>query len=178
MIDRRQVAQLITGRVVAVSGYTCDVDPDDGGPTLYDVRLKVALNDAQTGVYSIPRIGSGVMVGLIDANLNKAVVLDVETIERHIILIDGDGKMELLPGGQVHLNGDQYGGLVKADELRNELQKVTTFLTTLRQAIAAAPVSPGDGGSAFKSSLTGAISALQLPTYAQIESTSTKHGGL
>lgn len=178
LIDKRQVAQLITGTVVKVSGHACDVDPDDGGPTLFDVRLKVALNSVQTGFYAIPKNGSRVVLGVIDGDGNKMVVLGVETPEKLIAIADGDASVELLPGGIVKVNGDSYGGLVKVQELRSELQKVTTFLTTIRQAIAAAPVAPNDGGASFKASVSTALSSLQLPTYQQIESTKVKHGGV
>lgn len=178
LIDRRQVAQLLTGKVTAVNGYACDVDPDDGGPTLYDVRLKVALNNVQTGVYGLPKAGSRVLVGLLDGDENKAVALAAETIEKYVLHVDGGAKVELKPSGALELNGSSYGGLVKVQELRAELEKVSTFLNGIRQAVNTAAVATDNSGATFKSNLIAAMAPLQLPNYSNIESNKTKHGGV
>jgi hypothetical protein len=175
---RMQRVPVITGTVQEVNGYLCDVLPSDGGAVLFDVRLKVASNNSELGCYAIPRVGSRVRLVMLDGQDNAWAVTDVETIDRFVLHVHGGATVEVGPNGALALNGEQYGGLVKVQELRQELAKVTTFLSTIRTAIAAAPVTPGDGGGAFKASVSGMLGGLQLPTYTTIESTRTKHGGV
>lgn len=171
---------VLTGTVKAVDmqKHTCDVTPDDGGPTLYDVRLKVRQSADDKGAFSVPKVGSPVTVAIIGGNVNNLVVLAVEDIKEHIIRCDGDAEVRVKPNGMVTLNGEQYGGLVKVQELRSELAKVNLFLTTLRTAIQSAPVVANDGGASFKAAVAAAIASLQLPNYNGIESNKTKHGGV
>ncbi|HRF82634.1 MAG TPA: hypothetical protein PL070_21415, partial [Flavobacteriales bacterium] len=105
-------------------------------------------------------------------------VVAVEDIKEWVLIANGGAELRVKQGGNIAINGEQYGGLIKVQELRTELTKVNTFLTTLRSAIQSAPVAPGDGGAAFKSALISALSALQVPTYTNIESSKTKHGGV
>lgn len=176
-----QHVPMFTGKVAEVhtSKWTCDVDPSDGGARHFDVRLKVAVNEQDKGAYSVPKVGSLVLVGMLDGQDNALFVIAVETIEEHVIHVDGGGEVRVKPNGVITLNGEQYGGLVKVQELRNDvLLRVNTWLTGIRNAIASGTITPGDGGAAFKISLIGALQSLQLPDYSNIESTKTKHGSL
>jgi phage gp45-like len=178
LMDRRTVPSAMTGKVVAVNGTLCDVEPNDGGAVYFDVRLRVSVNDDEAGAYAVPMVGSQVVMLQLGASANSMCVVAVEDIKEWIVKANGGAELRLKPGGAISINGDQYGGLVKVQELRTDLTKVNTFLTTLREAIQSAPVAPGDGGAAFKAALMSAIAALQVPTYTNIESTKTKHGGV
>lgn len=167
-----------TVRSVDEAMLTCDVDPADGGPTLYDVRLKVSRGAQEVGCFSIPKVGSKVLVLVLDGNLNNSAVVQVEDIKEHLVRVNGGAELRIKPNGVVIVNGEQFGGLVKVQELRSELSKVNAFLATLRQAISAAPITPGDGGAAFKIAVNAAIASQQLPTYTDIENTKVKHGGV
>lgn len=177
MVDRRQRPEVVTGTVSRVNGLLCDVLPSDGGAELLDVRLKPSSSAGEAGCYAVPRQGSTVTVAMLQGNTNVWAVLQVQDIARWVVRVHGGARVEVLPNGMVELNGAQYGGLVRVNELRLELQKVTTWLSAIRQAIAAAPVSPGDGGAAFKASVSLSLSSLQLPDYSGIESQKVKHGG-
>ncbi|HRF82635.1 MAG TPA: hypothetical protein PL070_21420, partial [Flavobacteriales bacterium] len=52
----------ITGKVVAVNGKLCDVEPNDGGAVYFDVRLRVSVNDDEAGAYAVPMDGSQVIM--------------------------------------------------------------------------------------------------------------------
>lgn len=166
---------LMTGKVVAVDADTCDVAPSDGGPTLYSVRLKPAMGTQEAGTITWPKVGSTCVVAELDGNANKYILVNCEQVDRVLVKLQGGATVEVRNNGTVELNGAQYGGLVKVQELRQELAKVNTFLTTLRSAISAAP---GGGDVApFKGALSAALAPLQVPTYQTIESQKTKHGG-
>lgn len=178
LMDRRIPVVVFNGVVKSVSGFTCDVEPIDGGPVYYSVRLRVSQNDSDTGVYQIPNQGSDCVVARLGANENNLYLISAEDVKEYVIKVAGGAEIRVGQNGITSINGEQYGGLVVAQELRTELAKVNTYLTTLRSAIQAAPVSPGDGGAAFKASLASALSSMQIPTYTNIESTKTKHGSL
>ena len=54
----------------------------------------------------------------------------------------------------VSLRGDEYGGLIKIEELKKELEIVTDRLDTLYDALKNGLTVPNDGGAAYKSSVT------------------------
>jgi hypothetical protein len=178
LVKRQQTVPVISGTVTAVNGMLCDVQPSDGGAVIFDVRMKVASNEGDAGCYAVPMVGSRVLLVMLEGNVNAWALLQVETIDRWVLKLDTGAELVASQGGEVAINGDQYGGLVKVNELRTELQKVNTFLTALRTAISSAIPVPNDGGAALKIAITNAIAGQQLPTYSGIESTRTKHGGL
>lgn len=180
MMRSELVDAAIAGTVKAVdaSAFTCDVEPVDGGPVLYDVRLKVSRGGQEVGVFSIPQVGSKVVVLVLAGNVNNCAVVSAEDVKEHVVRVNGGAEIRVKPNGTITLNGDQFGGLVKVQELRSELAKVNAFLATLRSAINAAPVVSGDGGAAFKGALSAAIGGLQLPSYNGIENTKVKHAGV
>jgi hypothetical protein len=71
--------------------------------------------------------------------------------------------------------GDSTGteSMVKGLTFLPEIVKNQVFLTTLKTAIQAAPVTPQDGGATFKAALVASISALQIGDFSNI--LSTKH---
>lgn len=178
LADKRMKVAAMSGTVQAVDGYLCDVRPSDGGAVFHDVRLKVAATDDDGGTYAIPNVGSKVLMAMLDNNQNSMVVVQVEDVKEYVVKVRGGAELRVLPNGAVSINGEAYGGLVKVQELRTELGKVNTYLEALRTAIQTCIISPGDGGAALKTAMAGAISGTQLPTYTNIESTKTKHGGL
>lgn len=180
LVRKELVHAALTGTVKAVdeSQYTCDVEPSDGGALLYDVRLKVSRSGQDFGAFSIPKVGSKVLVVVLDGNTNNMAVAQVEDIKEHVVRVNGGAELRVKPSGTVTINGDAHGGLVKVNSLKSDLALVNTFLNTLRTAIQSAPVVANDGGASFKAALSAAIAALQLPTYNAIENTKVKHGGV
>lgn len=177
MVRKQLAPEVITGKVVAVFGTdTCDVEPSDGGAVLYDVRLRVSQNSADSGAFSVPKKGSQVVCVQLAMNANNWAVIAVEDIEEHIVKVNGNAELRVKPNGNITINGDQYGGLVKVQELRTELDKVTSFLNTLRNAINSAGAGPD--AAPFKAALSAALGPLPLPSYTNIESDKTKHGSL
>lgn len=167
---------LLTGKVVAVDGDTCDVDPSDGGPTLYSVRVKTAVGTSEVGTIVWPKVGSTCIVAELDGDANKYILVSCEQVDRVLVKLEGGATVEVKNDGTLELNGAQYGGLVKVEELRQGLSKVNAFLNGLRQALTSSPTLVEDGGATYKNAISLAISALQMPDWSQIESQKTKHG--
>lgn len=153
LADKGNRVYSITGKVVEVNGKTCDVDPDNGDATLFDVRLQSEENP--NGILITPKVGSSVIVTMISKEAGYiGMFSEVDSIS-----LMGEGN-----------------SMIKTDELITQLAKVNMFLTGLKNAISAAPVVAGDGGASFKSSLITALSSLEFPNYSNIKNDKVKHG--
>lgn len=83
---------LTTGRVISVSKETCDVEPSDGSPTYFEVRLRAVIDNKEDGFVIAPRVNSEVVIGLIDKD--NAILLSVAEPESVSISI-GKNKIEI-----------------------------------------------------------------------------------
>lgn len=103
-VDRRMPRTIQSGTVTAVDANTrtCTVDPGDGRLAWQDVRLQ-SVGSLGEGFFIKPKVGSSVLVALIDND--KANLCVVHTAE-----VD-----------KIELNGNQYKGLVKVDDLVDKL---------------------------------------------------------
>lgn len=159
-VQEQAVIPAKVGTVVAVdtSKLLIDVDPLDGGPTMFNVRLVVSESGPKTsGVVTLPKNGSEVIIGQMQAGtwfLIKAAVVD-----------------------NIWLNGDAMGGLVDWPKAKQELEKMTLRIDAIINAIKASPVTPSDGGATFKAALITALDALQVKeSFKNLENKTVKHG--
>lgn len=88
---------------------------------------------------------------------------------------DGNGYEVKLNDGTLTLNGDQFGGLIKVNELTTQIDKNTAILQAIQTAITSwTPVS-NDGGAAFKAVLA-AVPSMQRANLSNIKNDKIKHG--
>ena len=82
----------ITGKVVEVNEgeRTCDVEPADGSPVLYDVFLQ-SMPDVDGGGVFLPSVDSVVVVGMLDDNVG--VVVQQSGFDKMIVKV---GEQELV----------------------------------------------------------------------------------
>ncbi|MBS1944772.1 MAG: hypothetical protein JST98_06110 [Bacteroidetes bacterium] len=175
-VQGMQRPPLLTGKVIAVEADTCDVDPSDGGPTIYMVRLKPAIGTAQVGAITYPKVGSPCVIAELDGDANKYILVNCEQVDRLLVKLQGGATVEVKNDGTLELNGAQYGGLVKVQQLRQELAKVNAILQAVQQAFSSWMPANGDSGVAALKAASNAFTALQRPDYNTIESQKTKHG--
>lgn len=154
----KQLAQTDTaacikiGKVVAVDEYarTVDVEPLDDDAPMQDVRLQGNVKSA-FGVVSMPKIGSWVVVGLMDNVCG--VVLMTDEIDWHEVTV-GDMCLRVTEDCIV-MNGGELGGMVRVEDLVSRLNAIENDINALKAAIGGwTPISM-DGGSALK----GAVSS-------------------
>ena len=135
---------------------TCDVDPIDGSATIFGVRLQADINGSD-GFLIVPVKGSHVIVNFL--NKNAAFVALTYDID------------------YVHLRGDNFGGLIKINELKKQLAKNTAridwILNLLKSQILGVTMQPQ---SSWPGTITPQIEALQKEDYKDIENTKVKHG--
>ena len=122
--------------------------------TYPDVRLKSAIKSGDD-VIVYPAIDSTVLVVCIGDKENDLLVIsysEVEEIEGKIgditFLANADG---------IELNGDDFGGLVKAPELKTQVDKNTAILDSMLQVFQVVINEPGMGSpSALQAALKAA----------------------
>lgn len=147
-------SSLLVGIVTAVDkdARTVDVEPINEDAPVLGVNLQ-ANQEAKVGVVQFPRVGSFVAVAMLTGYAAGVVVLteDIESVEVVIsdstsrLTIDEDGarlyvdkntSAELSKDGIV-LNGGDLGGLVKIQEIKDNLDTLKKYCEALKSATSA-----------------------------------------
>lgn len=158
------------------SKYTCDVQAVDDSPIHHDVRYKTTINDSDKGVIIHPAKGSFVICSILDNDENSVIISKVTEFDE-LEVTTADGFKVHLKGDEMKINGDQFGGLVKAPELKTQVDKNTQILDTFKQLLQTPINEPGLGApSAFQAALNSALAALQTADLSNIENEKIKHG--
>ena len=170
--------QAFAGKVIAVNvdNYTCDVEPADGGSVFRSVRLKASIDNDDNGIVTIPEVDSYVLVSTIGNNKNYAYVSIFSKVKSYLIKCSNGVKIEIKDNGEVHLNGDGLGGLVKVAELKTQLDKNTQLLEAIQNVFNSWTPVPNDGGAALKAASTS-FTTMPTANLSNIENEKVKHGG-
>lgn len=154
---RKEIAAMTPPTVVWA---TCkSVNANEG--TMTAERDDVDYLDVLIGLngnQSIPKVDSKVLLGIIEGKRPVTLLLMCDTEE-------------------LHLNGKNHGGLVKADTVAERLNTLEQDLNTLKLVLSTwVPVSQ-DGGAALKAA-AGAWYGQQLTTTTsqQLQNSKVKHG--
>ena len=143
-------------KTVNTKDRTCDVDPIDGSATIFGVRLQADINGSD-GFLIVPVKGSHVIVNFL--NKNAAFVALTYKID------------------YVNLRGDNYGGLIKIEELTSRLNAIEKDVNTLKTTFKSWVVNPNDGGLALKTASAAWYgNNITLTKKQDIENTKVKHG--
>lgn len=149
--------QVSIGKVVSMNSTerTCTVQREHL-PTLYDVQLQpiIGLNN---GFCIFPKIGSYVLVGIIENQINHAFIISYSEVE------------------EIHLGGFQHHGIVKIQPLKDNLQKLNQNIEILKNAtygIAAALDTLIPGTSAI---FQTAVSGMETLDLSGLENQNVKH---
>ena len=106
----------------------------------------------------LPKVGSYVIVGLVDGQ-DTGVVLLTDELDALEVKI-GDKTLSFMPEGIV-FNGGKLGGIIKIEELTTKLNTIEQDINALKQALSSWTPIPSDGGAALKAAVTS-WSAKQL----------------
>lgn len=156
LADKRQKVYADLARVISVDkeAFTCDVALLNEEPDLYDVALNV--EHSEQGVVAFPVVDSIVVVNY----LNRDVAFVALTSEVK----------------SVQIHGKQYGGLIKIEELRKELNKTNAVVNALVNSLKSFTPVSGDGGAALKIFATSQLTGKQVGSWDTIENEEVKHG--
>lgn len=157
---------------VQENDFTCIVQSGDDVPAV--ARLKAVLETENTeGFILIPAKNSEVIVT--EINVGEYAVTGYSTIDK-ILLKAENIKLQMDKNGIV-LNDGTFGGLIKIEELKSELDKINQILQAILTVLQGTPIAePGNGNpSALQQALNSALAGKMLPTYANIENDKVKH---
>jgi len=152
------------------------VDWDDKTMTAIGESNGLEYFDVVLGLGAVnvkPKIGSLALVGAIH-NGEACFMISCEEIEE-IELIDQSGFKVNLNDGLLLINGEEFGGIVNAKELKTQLDKNTLILEKMQTAFANWVPVPNDGGASLKGLVISFVS-LQRADLSGIENTTIKHG--
>lgn len=169
---KKSGALITTAVVVALdkTAHTCTVDMD--GLEITDVRLRSVVKASDPFVI-YPKIGSNVsLLPIGAASAGYYLVVAVEEVESVNIKI-GDITFAFDADG-IKINGDSFGGLVNAKELKKQLDLNTVALQSLQTAISTWVPVPQDGGTLLKT-LATPFTQLGLANLSEIENKKIKH---
>lgn len=121
-----------------------------------------------------PAIGSRCLIGTIQNQSAGAYLIWAHEIEEYE-LKDKTGFKVSLKNGEMTINGDGFGGLVNAQELKTQLDKNTAILNQIQQTFSSWVPVAEDGGAALKS-LSGSFTGMPTADLSNIENPKIKHG--
>jgi hypothetical protein len=151
--ERREVF-IYPAQVEAVSGRTCSVRIDET-LTVTDVRLRAVINTNAEQVLLTPKAGSYVLVvDLSGGNHRDLAVIACSEVEEVNIRI-GNTTAVINAGGMV-FNGGENGGMVKLQELQDNLDSLKQYVEAINSALPSAFSAVGAGTAA--NGATGATS--------------------
>ncbi|MEI7487046.1 MAG: hypothetical protein WCJ72_06480 [Chryseobacterium sp.] len=120
------------GKVVKITGNTCEVEREGGLPNLEDVRLNAIEGNLTNKIIIFPKIGSEVLCLIIEGSKEETAVVQYTEIDRVLIELDG-AKFEM-SGGKFQIKNNHA-----------EQKKITNdTLEALIAAIIQTPQGPGN----------------------------------
>ena len=115
---------------------------------------------------------------LFSRDKNGEVVAIIKMLNSGNIEIELKGDCKVKADRNIELNGSDFGGLIKIEELKMQLQKNTLILQGLLGTLKAPIPEAGNGApGAFQAALIGAIGTMQAGDFSNIENKKVKHGG-
>jgi hypothetical protein len=144
---------------------TCDVSVE-GTADLFDVRLRSVIDSAEKGILIYPKIGTYVLVGIIDGRKTSAFVAATSEVDKIRLMSD-----------VIELSGNSLGGIVKADELKTQLDKMTARIDGIIDAITNGVPVTDYSGAGLQSSIVLALQTLiDIENFNHIKNDKVKHG--
>lgn len=147
-LKRAIIAQVRSQVPVQTLWAECkSADPQSG--TMVAVVDGLDYDDVLLGLgpdITVPEVGSKVLLGLVENHREATFLLFAERVALR------------------RINGDVFGGLVKADTVAAELNALKQDVTMLKGVLAGFIPIPGDGGAALKAAAASWASQQLQPT--------------
>ena len=143
-------------KVVSIdSDNLAELEPLNGDPNLLGVRLTAGASE--TPFLVTPVIGSAVIATFLSRNTAFiSLYSEIESVE---------------------IRGGDLGGLVKVEELKSELAKLTARVDGIISAINNGVPVPTDGGAALQTTIKAALATIvNKEDFTNIENENVKHG--
>lgn len=169
-------------KVVSVNNHTCECEPVTGGANFLDVRLRSVVDNGTGGLILKPKVDSIVIIGLLENNEATAFVIGYSDIE--LLYFKSDGGMTFeVKEDVVKINGDDFNGLVKLKELKDNLDALKQFVEAMNNALPTAfnailPTAPAPfvaSGALGATTYQTSMASKQI-IFKDMENTKVKHG--
>ena len=155
LADKKEEVYSIICKVSEVSGEVAELAPLNGDASLFDVKLLAGTS--ATPLLITPVVGSTVIATFLSKD--TAFVSLYSEIE------------------SVQIMGDQFGGLIKIEELVKNLDKLTARVDGIIDAIKNGVPIPTDGGAGLQTSIKVALALLiDKEDFTTMENENIKHG--
>lgn len=152
---------------VDIENQTADLQPLDGSAEILDALIQVAEN----GVLVEPKVNS--LVACVFVSKELAVIVNHSEIKQFGFQIENISFVA--NKDEIQLNGDSFGGVVKAPELKAQVDKNTAILEKIQQVFNSWTTVAQDGGAALKTA-SSLFTSLPRADLSNIENEKVKHG--
>ena len=155
LADKKEEVYSIICKVSEVSGEVAELAPLNGDASLFDVKLLAGTS--ATPLLITPVVGSTVIATFLSKD--TAFISLYSEIE------------------SVQIMGDQFGGLIKIEELIKNLDKLTARVDGIIDAIKNGVPIPTDGGAGLQTTIKVALALLvDKEDFTTMENENIKHG--
>lgn len=166
MVAEKIKATVLVAKVKSFQASDWTIVIDIENKTEVDgVRIRSVINSDSKGIMVEPKVGSYVLVGLIDNRIESLFVVGYSEIVKYHLNAD-----------TILLNGDTNGGLVKSEVVSNEIQGIKDEINNLKTILSAWVPVPSDGGAVLKAALSGFYTPIAPTLQAQYENNTVSHG--
>tara|TARA_R110001599_G_scaffold59814_2_gene166249 strand:+ start:1305 stop:1808 length:504 start_codon:yes stop_codon:yes gene_type:complete len=142
-------------KVVSISNDLAELQPLNGDPNLLGVKLISGAADFPLKITPI---------------IDSVVIATFLSKDTAFISLYSEVQ-------NVEIRGDQYGGIVKAEELINNLAKLTARVDGIISAINNGVAVPQDGGTALQTTIKAALATLvDKENFSTIKNENVTHG--
>lgn len=148
------------GNVMSVDklANTCDVKLANTGEEIPDVKLLSIIDNPATKFVIYPVVGSDVSVGFLDNDMHDAIVVKISEVD------------------EILMRGNQFGGLVKADVMKTEVDKLRDYVATLTIATKAVAIVVNGLAAGTSAAFDTAMTGKTTGDFSAIKNENIKHG--
>lgn len=149
-VFRKQQASLLVtiGKVSNIdeSKRICDISIDED-LTLSNCRLNAIIDSYNNRLLVVPKDNSMVAFIAVGGKLTEPLIIAYSEIDKLLLTI-GESDI-LIEDGRIEMNGGNLGGLIKLQQLENNLDKLKKYVEDLATmaSTAMAPMAALDGGA-------------------------------
>jgi hypothetical protein len=153
--------------------FSLDAKLEDSDLSISGVRLNPSETAGKT-LLQFPSIGTKVLLAKLDNT--EFLLLSCDEVESVLWENNAGFSMEINSTGDLIFNGGDLGGLVKVQELSNQLNKNNVLLAAVLAVINGAPIlEPGNAApSALQIALKAAVLGKNLGDFSQLENPKIK----
>lgn len=173
---------LLTGKVESVDKDKCTCTVSVGDLKLTDVRLRSVVNGEDSKLLITPAKDSYVTIIDLSGELRETEVIGYSQIEAIDIETGGDikinckGDTNIDCDGTVTFNGGDHDGLVKLQELKDNLDALKDYLNNLKNAVSTGLSGTYPSGTSASAAATfDATMATQFINFKNMENDKVKH---